>query len=110
MRTIILIFNFVLFAQTANAQTTKLEKELINALYECRADFYELADNYYKLDSIRQNQTQAARERAERAEAETQEQAELLEKQKATTRNRTKQRNAAALSALILIIINLLNR
>lgn len=107
---ILIIFAFLSFAQIVKGQTTELEKELIQALYECRADFYELAENYTKLDSIQKNRTRAAQERAERAEAKAQELAEEMEKQKTTTRKRTRQRNAATLSTLIMVILHLLNR
>lgn len=92
------------------AQNSELEKELINALYECRGNFYELAENYYRLDTITQAEIKAQAERAEQAEqAARAEQARRKEAEE-TTRKRTKQRNAAAVSTLILIIINLLNR
>lgn len=106
----LIIFIFLSSAQIANGQTTELEKELINALFECRADFYELAENYTNLDSIQKNRTRAAQERAERAEAKAQDKAEELQKQKETTRKRTRQRNAATLSTLIMVILHLLNR
>lgn len=94
----------------ATAQSTELEKTLQNALFNCRLNFYELAENYIKLDSTyKAENTQLRNEAAAAAQARENERkrAELAEKK---AKKRKRQRNAATASTLILIILNLLNR
>jgi len=77
----------------SNAQSTELELELLNALYDCRADYYLLADKYVKLDSIVKIELLNLRGQLEQAKTAAKEAKEANDKAASKEKKRQKKKN-----------------